>query len=509
MTDIFISYNQEDRDKAKILAGIFVRQGYDVWWDVSLLPGQNFSDEINEVLKKAKAAIVLWSNKSINSMWVKSEATLALEKGILLPVWLEKVDLPLPFNTLHTIDLSHWKGKAVDVGLNELLSSITNVIGPPTGKVEEYSDVEVQKILEKPAHEVDFWKSVCNKTPQSVDEYIAYLEAYGKEGAFSKLAELRIEQIQSENNSPKYGLRINKLLAISGVVVGILVGAFQIANMLGWLPSDSVQKIPAPLSFEPEVVKINSGRYLMGCVSKLDCSESEEPLHWVSIPSFYLGKTEVTFKQWDACLNDGGCKHLPVLLGGTMSDELVHLGENSKNHPVVDVSWEDTQEYIAWLTKKTGRSYRLPSEAEWEYAARAGTQTKFHWGNEDPTCSFAAANGASIERSNCFKNNNLVPYDVRPVASFLPNAWELFDMHGSVWEWVQDCYHNNYKRAPIDGSAWVSNCEKIYGRNAIEKIVRGGSRHQYHLDLLSSANRESKMIDERDRHLGFRVARTN
>ena len=238
MTDIFISYNHEDRDKAKILAEIFVRRGYDVWWDVSLcIPGQNFSDEINEVLKKARTAIVLWSDKSINSMWVKSEAALALEKGILLPVWLEKVDLPLPFNSLHTIDLSHWNGKEENVGLDELLSSVVSVLGQPIGKVDKYSDEEVQELLEKPGHEVDFWKSICSKAPPSVDEYKAYIETYGKDGAFSKLAQLRIEQINSEKSSSKLGLKVNKTLAVAGVIVGIFVGAFQIADMLDWLPS--------------------------------------------------------------------------------------------------------------------------------------------------------------------------------------------------------------------------------------------------------------------------------
>src|SRR5688572_22693330 len=134
MTDLFISYSHKDRDSARTLAELLVERGYSVWWDINLLPGQEFADEINAVIKKARAVIVLWTPESITSRWVKSEATLALEKGKLVPVWLVRSELPAPFNTVHTIDVSTWNGSRNDPVLENLFTGIVRLIGLPIDK---------------------------------------------------------------------------------------------------------------------------------------------------------------------------------------------------------------------------------------------------------------------------------------------------------------------------------------------------------------------------------------
>jgi formylglycine-generating enzyme required for sulfatase activity len=160
-----------------------------------------------------------------------------------------------------------------------------------------------------------------------------------------------------------------------------------------------------------------------------------------------MGKYPVTFEEWDACYEDGGCDQQP-------SDH----GWGRGRRPVISVSWEDAQQYLRWLSEKTGESYRLPSEAEWEYATRAGTTTKYWWGKQAPSCRKSAKNGASFdggENSECYyKKSNGDYRGTEVVGSYSPNPFGLYDVHGNVWEWVQDKYHDSYKKAPHDGSAW-------------------------------------------------------
>ena len=237
----------------------------------------------------------------------------------------------------------------------------------------------------------------------------------------------------------------------------------------------------------PEMVVVPAGSFLMGSPkSEVGHNEAEEPLHRVTIArAFAVGKYEVTFAEWDACVSAGGCKHNPEEGFGRPSDGSWGRGRQ----PVINVSWNDIAgEYLPWLSRTTGKTYRLLSEAEWEYAARAGTTTPFSTG---PTITLGQANffdGIDGRRKTV------------EVGSFQPNAFGLHDMHGNVWEWVQDCFNSNYNGAPADGSAWtVGECDK--------RIPRGGA---WQLDpkLLRSAERQYLKPSFRIHLLGFRVART-
>ena len=187
------------------------------------------------------------------------------------------------------------------------------------------------------------------------------------------------------------------------------------------------------------------------------------PVHRVTVPAFRLGKYEVTFAQWDACVADGGCNGYSPHDGPYMYDEVgrvvgVEDSWGRGNRPVINVSWDDAQSFIRWLNGKTGGNYRLPSEAEWEYAARAGSTTEYSWGDD-----------IGSNRANCHNIYCGDSWDyTAPVGSFPANPWGLHDMHGNIWEWVQDCWHNRYEGAPADGSAWTSgDCSR--------RVVRGGA----------------------------------
>ena len=226
----------------------------------------------------------------------------------------------------------------------------------------------------------------------------------------------------------------------------------------------------------PEMVVVPAGRFRMGCVSGLDCFDDEKPVHEVTMPrAFALSVHEVTFEDYDR-----------FTYPNKVDDESWGRGRR----PVIYVSWNDAKEYVAWLSSQTGAEYRLPSEAEWEYAARAGTATKYSWGNE------IGANRANCDNDGC---GDRWEYTA-PVGSFAPNAFGLYDMHGNVWEWVEDCWNGSYSGAPSDGSAWLRG-------DCAVRVVRGGSWDDLAW-LLRAALPLRLSTGDRYGTLGFRVART-
>ena len=226
-----------------------------------------------------------------------------------------------------------------------------------------------------------------------------------------------------------------------------------------------------------EMVDIPGGTFRMGDLSGKGYDD-ELPVHSVTVPPFRIGKYEVTFAQWDACVEDGGCDDY------SPDDK----GWGRGNQPVINVSWDDVRAFIFWISMKTGEVYRLPTEAEWEYAVRAGSRTKYSWGNS-----------IGRNRANCDGCGSLWDgYRTAPVGSFPANAWGLHDMHGNVWEWVQDCWNDSYEGAPTDGRAWRNGeC----GR----RVLRGGSWYNS-AGLLRSADRLRGVRAYRFYDSGFRLA---
>ena len=233
----------------------------------------------------------------------------------------------------------------------------------------------------------------------------------------------------------------------------------------------------------PEMVVVRAGEYGMGSLEGEEGrSDDEGPRHGVRIgEGLAVGKYEVTFGEWDACVADGGC-------GGYVPDD---AGWGRGDRPVMNVSWEDAKGYVRWLSGKTGKGYRLLSETEWEYVARGGTETRYTWGD-----------GVGDNRANCSGCGSRWDNEqTAPVGSFGANGYGLHDVHGNVWEWVEDCYHPNYHGAPTDGSAWVT------GGDCNVRVLRGGSWFASPRNL-RSAYRIRNSTGNRYFTYGFRIART-
>jgi formylglycine-generating enzyme required for sulfatase activity len=209
----------------------------------------------------------------------------------------------------------------------------------------------------------------------------------------------------------------------------------------------------------PDMVVIPAGKFVMGTPETEKERDKDEFLHEVTISrAFALGRTEVTWDQWEACVRDGACDGAAVDAAlrqdrdGKPDPNYKDWGRGTR--PVVGVSWYDAQHYVGWLNRKAGLddAYRLASEAEWEYAARAGTRTAFHWGEEfDHDRGNFGRDG--MELGPMASGKDVWNNETAPVASFAPNAFGLYDMAGNAFEWIEDCYVEDPRKLPADGSA--------------------------------------------------------
>jgi formylglycine-generating enzyme required for sulfatase activity len=224
----------------------------------------------------------------------------------------------------------------------------------------------------------------------------------------------------------------------------------------------------------PELVVVPTGDFTMGSNE----TPYEKPEHQISIrKSFAIGRREVTFAEWDQCADVGACKQRPDDHGWGRGDR-----------PLINVSWDDAKQFVGWLSQKTGQKYRLPSEAEWEYAARAGTKTPFWWGREVGT-----------GHAQCDSCGSTIKQQVVPAGSFRPNGFGLYDTAGNAAEWVEDCWNDNYRNSPKDASPATSgDCRLrvLRGGNFLSKAseIRSSARFRYDVDVRYYAN-------------GFRIVR--
>ncbi len=206
----------------------------------------------------------------------------------------------------------------------------------------------------------------------------------------------------------------------------------------------------------PEVVVIPAGSYVMGNDGR---HKNERPAHQVTIAKpFAMGVYEVTFDEWQACFDEGGCARVP-------DDHKWGKGRR----PVMNITWFETQPFMAWLSKKTGHTYRLPTEAEWEYAARGGTTTEFWWGDE-----------VGKNLGNCRDcQSQWSKKGSAPVGSFAANPFGLYDVHGNEWEWMADCWFPNHEGAPADGSVRLEE-------NCRYRTMRSGSWYYFSKNIRSA-----------------------
>jgi formylglycine-generating enzyme required for sulfatase activity len=222
----------------------------------------------------------------------------------------------------------------------------------------------------------------------------------------------------------------------------------------------------------PEMVALTGGTFVMGS----ELGPETKPVHFVSVQPFAIGKYEVTWNDWEHCMAAQVCRE---------PDD--HYWGRGKR-PIVNISWGEANAYAEWISKLSGMRYRLPTEAEWEYAARGGTFTEYPWGND-----------IGADNANCRECTRLWEHQSLEVGLFPANPFGLYDMHGNVWEWIADCWTRGYAGAPTDGRAWTAgDC----GR----RVLRSGSWY-YFPQLSRSASRDSFPAELFSYNIGLRLVR--
>lgn len=321
-----------------------------------------------------------------------------------------------------------------------------------------------------PDPEVVFWQSISGSTNPS--DYQAYLDQYPK-GRYVSLAKSRaLPQVATATPAPAAPTPSTPgPIACSGGTLASLSNAG-----VGTCFKDCADGCP-------EMMVIPAGSFTMGTpASEQGRYASEGPQHSVTIGrAFAAGRYDVTFAQWDACVLAGGCN------GHTPADQ----GWGRGSRPVIMVSWEDANAYTRWLSQRTGQTYRLLSESEWEYAARAGTSSAYFWGD-------------SVGRGNANCDGCGSQWDHRqtsPVGSFSANRFGLYDMAGNVWQWTEDCWNENYSGAPSNEGAWTSE-------NCGLRVLRGGAWTNSPGGLRAGLRNRYSPGDHSSSGIGFRVART-
>jgi formylglycine-generating enzyme required for sulfatase activity len=322
--------------------------------------------------------------------------------------------------------------------------------------------------------ELGFWETI--KESDNPADYSAYLSAY-PEGQFALIAKAKLAGLQPKSPS------LPRLAAGEQTAAAAPDRAPPQASAPAPSSPPTLTPPPAPASSAPirdcqvcpELVLIPVGTMTMGAA---DGFAFETPLREVTIAKpFYIGRREVTFDEWDACLAEGGCQYRPG-----------DRGQGRGLRPAVDLDWNDAQAFVIWLTRKTGKNYRLPTEAEWEYAARAGTKSAFYWGP-----------AIEKDRANCAGCNSQPLNQAVPTGTFPANAFGLLDMAGNAAEWVEDCWEDSYRNAPRDGSA-------VKKPDCRERVLRGGSFNNDQR-FVRTAARFKYDFDVRYYTNGFRVVR--
>jgi sulfatase modifying factor 1 len=449
MSDIFLSYARADKARVMPIVQHLEAQGWSVFWDNNIPPGQRWADYIERHLNKAKCLVVVWSENSVRSDWVLAEAEEGRKKNMLVPLKIDQVDPPLVFRSIQAADMTAWNNDAGYSEFNRLVDAIAALVPKP---VESKVSVE-PSISREPVHPTVAKETVV--TPMSgqlkptepknsalvwsvVTVIIIALISWFVigHGYLSKPVQPQRKdavsavhydttKIFKPRAQPKAPVPAPKPEAkvISKQKVDAVPQAVPAAPVLPIIPVAPVQpRIPQ------NFVLIKGRTFSMGSSESEVGHQNNETQHKVKLNDFAISKYEVTVGEY---------LKFAMETKRTLPDDK----EVGDHFPVVNVSWNDAMAYCKWLTKKRKNgTYRLPTEAEWEYACRAGTATPFNTG-ENLTTDQANYNGIYSYRNyamGAFLGKTV------PVDSFQPNGYELYNMHGNVWEWCSDWYGEEY-----------------------------------------------------------------
>ena len=488
-TKVFISYSRKDSDVVQWLWETLKARGFDASLDQhDIFPGEAWKERLSGLIQAADAVAFCVSAHFASSEVCRWEVSEAVRQGKrMLPVVIGNVEpssLPRELSALNFIYLRE-AGEHAD-GLAKLASAINTDIGWVRGHTRYGELAQGWAAAGRPGDLL-----IRGSALQAMQKWA--LEANADKPPLTE--DMRLFILESEKGEARRVKIRRRVIASTSVltVISIAVGlgwAFQaqIKESLHWRLIMKPVRAPAALASQPgsgfadcengcpRMIVIPSGTFQMGSAEAR--FPRERPQHQVTIEHpFAIARHEVTFEEWDHCVTSGHCRV-----------DIVTSGWGRGRQPVINVTWDDANQYAGWLSKVTKQRYRLPSEAEWEYAARAGSADYFSFGNND----------RDLNKYVWYADNSDGhPHPVQEEK--LPNKFGLFDMHGNVSEWTQDCVNDTYQGSPANGAAWTSG-------NCSARVYRGGS-WLHGARVARSAYRDWLLGDVSKDFIGFRVAR--
>ncbi len=470
MPDIFISYSHKDKELVKPIVRELEMLGWSVFWGRKIPRGQAGESSVGKALDESRCVLVFWSEFAVHSDWVKDVAGVAKEKGILVPLFLDAVEAPRGFRQIQAADLSNWHNDPSYPPFQELIGAIESKLDRP--------------VILKPKQE-------------PITEPITEPERKRP----------RLRPRQRDRQESWFSKKQNQITAALAVVLLVIL------VVVGFMKSKSEQTQVVMEGF-PNFVLIRGGEFTMGSPEGEFGWEEDETQHKVKVSDFYMSKYAVTVAEFrkfveatrfltDAEKGDGS-----DVWNGTRWEKKAGVNwrcgvsgilrpSMEDKHPVVHVSWNDAVAYCKWMSETTGKSCRLPTEAEREYACRAGTNTPFNTGQNLTT-------GQANYNGNYPYNNNQKGgflQNTVPVNKFKPNQFGLYNMHGNVWEWCSDWYGANYYEECKAKGLVENPTGPLIGSNL---VLRGGSWSN-DAQNCRSAYRDGSTPGNRNCNVGFRL----
>ncbi len=512
MADIFLSYASEDRDRIKPIVDGLEQAGWTVFWDRKTPVGMTWEDFIEEKLLQARCVVVVWSEISVDKRWVKTEARNGIKRHCLIPLQIDPVEPPFGFDHVQVADLSGWSGDSENHEWQALVLAAERLVPRPEQEAQLPPEATKPPVADK---------AIGGSKQPEVKAATPGIDSKHRQATPQQPPAAPPDEQVTEKPEPSPTPKPGNALWVAGIGALLLViaaGSFFNSNSTAPQPtpapspavitpilspsaevntsgintpaitkSDSSartkqQPVSTPSLPLPDLLPITAGCFTMGSNSG---DSDEKPPHQVCHQEdLFIGKQEVTFEQYDR------------FAAATKRELPADQGWGRGSRPVINVSWHDASAFTEWLSKQTGTPCRLPSEAEWEYAARAGTTAKYalpapKGSDEIKGKGLANCDGCGSQWDN---------QKTAPVGSFPANDWGLHDMHGNVWEWVQDNWYDNYHGAPDDGSPW----EASQGGDDKARVLRGSSWLSGPVSA-RSADRGGGLPDDRYFIVGFRV----
>ena len=494
--NVFISYSRQDLDRAERLRDQLIDRKCEAYLDRhDILPGEPWKERLAKLIEVADTVVFLISPESVTSEvcdWEVNEAERLGKR--LLPVVIRETPADVVPGRLRRLNYIFIRNANEET---EGLEKLTKAVRTDIGWVREHT--RIGQLAADWEHGNRATEYLLRGTALSAAEL--WISDRPPEG--STPTPLQRDFIQASRvEALAQAVRVGRTQVLIGILIVLLISG---VSYLGWINRSNLEfrgrllldtYIPTVLSIStergltpgqsfkecascPEMIVVPAGEFLMGS-PKREGRSSEHPQHKVKIARpFAVSKFLITFDQWDACMAHGGCTH--------RADD---RGWGRGLLPVTDISWEDAQGYVTWLSKQTVKQYRLLSEAEWEYSARAGSHTKYPWGDE-----------IGVGNANCPGcGSQWDDKQPAPVGSFPPNSFGLYDMIGNLWEWAEDNWHADYNGAPEDGSAWR-------GGDTSRRVTRGSGWGGIG-DSYSSFRDFARPPAFRNYIFGIRVART-